>query len=67
MSDDPLRKVARRIQQQAAAQGVVCVALDDERRVHVIPGSSVEPVGVYLQGVTLDQLVDDLEFTGAVV
>jgi len=29
MSDDPLRKVARRIQQQAAAQGVVCVALDD--------------------------------------
>jgi len=68
MSDaEPLRKVARQIQQKAAVLGVVCVALDEERRVHVIPGSTLEPVGVYLQGITIDQIVDDLEFTQAVV
>jgi len=67
MNDDPRRKVAKAIQQKAAAWGVVCVALDDERRVHIIPGSTLEPVGVYLQGVTIDQLVDDLEFTKAAV
>jgi len=36
MSDDPRRKVAKAIQQRAAAWGVVCVALDDERHVHII-------------------------------
>lgn len=65
MTDDALHKAARQIQRQAQNLGIVTVVVDQERRVHVIPGASADVIAVYQQGVTRAEVLEDLEFARA--
>lgn len=64
MTDDALRKLANRIQQKAGDLGVIAVVIDQERHAHVVPGSELEVLAVYQQGITRQQILEDLEFAG---
>jgi hypothetical protein len=55
-----LRKQAKRVQEQLARHGAVTLYLDDTGEPRVIPGYSPRLVGVYEQGASRDQLVEDI-------
>jgi len=55
-----LRRQARRLQGELARHGAAAVFLDDTGEPRTVPGYRPHLVGVYEQGMTIDQLAEDL-------
>jgi len=55
-----IRKQAKRVQEQLARHGAVTLYLDDMGEPRVIPGYRPRLVGVYEQGASREQLVEDI-------
>lgn len=54
------RKLAARIQTEAAKHGAVIVARTDDGKTLIAPGYELTLVGIYAEGVKVDWIAEDL-------